>query len=92
MKTRECRKMALELGGARPKSFLPRKIGVEDPQEKCQKVPFFGSGIAPSEHIVNWRSVKSNPTSAAECASDCRRSICPKSKIGVQMAESHGPS
>jgi hypothetical protein len=92
MTTRECQKMALALRATRHKAFLPRKIGVEGPPKKCKKVPFFGSGKAPSEHIVNWRSIKSNPTFASVCASGCTRSKSPKSKNGGLTGESHGPS
>jgi hypothetical protein len=36
----ECRKVALKMGAIQHKSFLPKEIGVDDPRQKCQKVPF----------------------------------------------------
>jgi hypothetical protein len=40
MKMGECQKMALKLGVIQDKSLLAKEIGVDDPRQKCQKVPF----------------------------------------------------
>jgi hypothetical protein len=41
MKMGECQKVAPKLGAIRDKSLLAKEIGVEEPRQKCQKVPFF---------------------------------------------------
>jgi hypothetical protein len=40
MKMGECQKVAPKLGVIRDKSLLAKEIGVEEPRQECQKVPF----------------------------------------------------
>jgi hypothetical protein len=40
MKMGECQKVAPKLDAIRDKSLLAKEIGVEEPRQKCQKVPF----------------------------------------------------